>query len=546
VTALLSRAEVSAPSTPPVKLALRDYQREAIEAIRQAFVNRGIRRPLVALPTGAGKTVVLAHLIRRRSGSGRALILVHREELLTQSINKLHQVAPHLRVGIVKAARDEHTDVDVVVASVQTLSQPRRLAAVGRTFSTVIVDEAHHAVADTYVRVLTALGSFEPDGPLTVGVTATAGERADKVGLGGVWEEIVYQRGILFMVARGYLVDPKGLEIHTDLDYSRVKTSRGDFTDASLGAEMHDSGAIEAAAAGYIQYAKDRPGVAFTPTIAAAEELAAYLTAHGVPAEMLSGKTPKDERQAILARLHTGQTQVVANAAVLVEGFDEPKLSCCLIARPTKSRPAFIQMAGRVLRPYPGKNDALILTLQGPPDGGLASVADLAGKELGSAVKVKPGQTLTEAALEHEAFGGRQSFSRLSARELKLFSRSGLRWLPLSGGGFVLPLSNSHLVVTPDGGPGTWRVIEAGQGVAPTVVADGLSLEYAQGVGEEQARNHGGVLSRLDAPWRDREPTSGQLATLRRRRLPKAQTRGEASDLIAVANATLTLRRIAQ
>lgn len=543
MTALISRAEAAAPGMPAVKLPLRAYQKEAIEAVRERY-QAGVQRPLVALPTGSGKTVVLAHLIRRRSGAGRALIIVHRDELLTQSVDKLHQIAPELRVGIVKAERDEHRDVDVVVASIQTLARPNRMAAVGATFATVIVDEAHHAVADTYVTALTALGCFDPHGPLTVGVTATAGERADKVGLGGVWQEIVYQRGTLYMVAKGYLVDPRGLEIATDLNYGHLKTSRGDYTDASLGAEMAESGAIEAAAAGYLLYAKDRPGVAFTPTIAAAGDLAKYLREHGVPAEMLSGKTPREERKAILARLHSGQTQVVANAAVLVEGFDEPKLSCCLIARPTKSRPAFVQMAGRVLRPYPGKDDALILTLQGPPEAGLASIADLAGNELGSA-KPKPGQTLTEAALEAEVFGDRRTHSRLSARELQLFRRSNLRWLPLPTGGFVLPLANSSLMVTPAGDePDSWRVVEAGRGIAPSVVVEGLSLEYAQGVGEEQARAHGGVIARSDAAWRDREPTAGQMQALMKMRLPRAKTRGEASDSIAVATATRTLQRV--
>lgn len=547
MSTLTAPSDIGTRSVGGTTLRPREYQRGSIEAIRQGLL-RGITRPLVVLPTGAGKTVAFAHLIRRRARPGRrALIIAHREELLTQAADKISQVAPDLRIGVVKAQRNEHHGVDVVVASIQTICRPNRLAELADKFETIIVDEAHHAVAETYLYTLRGLGSFKPEGgPLTVGWTATAGERGDGVGLKAVWQEVVFQRGILFMIAKGYLVDVKALEIESDLDLGKVETRNGDYNEGSLGAEMDDSGAIDAAAQGYARYARDRRGVAFTPTIANAHALAAALNGLGIRAEAISGETPTDERKAILRRVHLGETQVVCNCGVLTEGFDEPALSCALIARPTQSRPLFVQMAGRVLRKHPSKTDALILTLFAPPEAGLATIADLAGDAPGK-IKPKDGETLGEAAeralLEEQAFGGRQPLQNLSARQVALFGASRLRWLPI-GGGFALPAYETALLLVPQPEE-QWRVVELANGGGITDVADGLTLEYAQGVGEEFARARGGMVSRADARWRQREVTDGQRVSLSRKGLPEAQTRGEASDSIALFKAAKVMTRLA-
>jgi superfamily II DNA or RNA helicase len=525
---------------------LRPYQREAISAIRDAYQQRGINRPLIVLPTGAGKTVVFSHLARLRAAAGRVLIIAHREELLTQAAEKIMHIAPDLTIGIVKAERDDHQYADVILASIQTIARPRRVAPLIGTIGTIIVDEAHHAAAKTYRDALTALRAFEPDGPLTVGVTATAG-RGDGVGLGSVWQEIVYQRGIIHMIAEGYLVDVRGLEVVTDLNYQNVKSSHGDFTDSSLGLEMENSGAIDAAAAAYEKYAKDRRGVAFTPTIANAEELAKNLTARGIRAEHVSGKTETHERRNILRRLKTGETQVVANCAVLTEGFDETSLSCVLIARPTKSRPLFVQMAGRGLRLHPGKEDALILNLFAPPDAGLATIADLAGLDPEKAPKVKDGESLVEAVLREEAqrevFGSRRVASVLTAKQLNLFARSGLRWIPASTG-FVLPCGQTSLLLVPTG-EDRWKVVQDSRGQTKLISQD-LTLDWAQGVGEEYARANGGAIARADAGWRGKAVTPQQQQILTKLRIRVPATRGEASDAISAAYAGKAMAKLAK
>ena len=535
---------------------LRDYQREAIEAIESAWAT-GMQRPMVVLPTGAGKTVVFTHLAKRRATAGRTLILVHRDELVEQTLTKFMSIAPELHVGIVKAKQDQHYGVDVIVASIQTLARAARLAPIIGTIATVVIDEAHHAVADTYRTVIEALGGFTPGGPQIVGVTATAGGRSDGKGMNDVWEGIVYQRGIIHMIVNEHLRDVTALHLTTDANLGNVKTRGGDFTDSSLGQELADSGAIEAAAQGYATHARDRRGIAFTPTIDTAELLAAELRTHGIPAEMMCGdttRTSKDERRAILRRLHTGETQVVTNAACLTEGFDEPKVSCVLIARPTKARGLFVQMAGRCLRrdmtaPGVGSPErALILDLYAPPSAGLATIADLVG-EGGEGVTPKTGETLLEAmertADEAAASQARERVrSLLRAKQVRLFGGSTLRWLPIDGGGWAISAGNDTMIVLPVAGDteDAWDLLVSSRTTGVRRDASRLPLEYAQGLAEEQAKASGMAIASAQAAWRSRPPTAKQVAALRAMKLPVPATSGEASDLMSARNATKVAR----
>src|ERR1035441_8338888 len=432
----MSTLAFESPATPALRL--RPYQEQALDAINAAEA-RGVRRQLVVLPTGAGKTVCFATLVNRRQG--RALVLAHRDELITQAVQKLAMVGGSLDIGVVKAQRDER-DAAVIVASMQTLANPKRLARMPR-FSTIIVDEAHHAVSRSYMEIIEGLGCFREDGPLTVGFTATAG-RSDKVGLGNAWQEITFQRGIVQMIAEGYLCDVRAIEIGSDIDLARGKTSAGDFTDESLGPELERAEALDAAAKALREHAPDRRTVAFTPTIATAHILADKLREQGFRAEAVSGETHIDLRRAILRRLHTGETQIVANAQVLCEGFDEPAISCILMCRPTKSAPAFCQIAGRALRPYPGKDDALILDVAGASELGLATIADLAGLPPKS---VKAGQSLLEASDEQVKITKRRAVvAATRTRHVELLRRSDLRWLPAEDG-WVLPAGPDQAMI---------------------------------------------------------------------------------------------------
>ena len=524
-------------------LPLRPYQSQALDAITAAYA-RGVDRQLVVLPTGAGKTVCFAHLVSRREG--RALILAHREELIQQAAQKLTMISGSLDIGIVKAKQND-CDAGVVVASVPTLATAGRAERLGE-FSTVIVDEAHHAVASTYLDVLERLGCMGTSGPLTAGFTATAG-RSDKIGLGAVWQEITYQRGIVQMIAEGYLCDVRAVQIGTDFDLGNVRTAKGDFTDSSIEQELERSHALDAAVKAYRDYADDRLAVAFTPTIATAHALAAAFTAKGIPSEAVDGTMPTEQRRAILGRLHRGETRVVPNAQILTEGWDEPAVSCALMLRPTKSAPFFTQMVGRILRPFVGKEDAILLDVAGAADNGLATIADLAGLPPGS---VKKGKSLLDAAEEAAAVEQQKvAVAARRTRHIDLLRRSELRWIEVDGA-WVLPAGADQVMILVasdyEGGGEAWDVWRSEKGRS-LIRESGkpLALDWARGVGEEVARAQGGVLSRSDAAWRNRPASEAQRSALERMGYADKLAginRGGASDLMTAHYAAKNIRKL--
>jgi ATP-dependent helicase IRC3 len=313
-----------------------------LKAINTA-VSEGTNRPLVVLPTGTGKTVVFAHLLAQRGG--RSLVLAHRDELIRQAADKLAMVAPSLDIGVIKAAENE-LDTLVTAASAQTLSRPKRLEQLIRDLQTLVVDEAHHATATTYQRILEHFGVFEKKGPLCVGFTATP-ERGDRAGLGAVWQRIVYRRSIVEMILAGYLCDVRAIRVALTANLDNLSVRHGDFAEGELGDALIAADAPRHVAAAYWDHAQGRKALVFTAGVRMAHNMADAFRSVGVRAEALDSSTPEEERRAMLRRLRTGETQAIANCAVLTEGFDEPSVDCVVIARPTKSRPLYIQMVGR-------------------------------------------------------------------------------------------------------------------------------------------------------------------------------------------------------
>ena len=508
-------------------LQLRPYQEESIEAINHAEIE-GITRPLVALPTGTGKTVVFAHLLAQREG--RALVLAHRDELIRQAVDKLLMVNPGFEIGVVKAGENE-TDAPVVVASVQTLARQKRLEQLCCDFSTIVVDEGHHATAETYRRILERVGSFTPGAPLTVGVTATP-ERGDKVGLNHVWQQIVYKRDLLEMILAGYLCDLRAIRVSLQVDLDQLHVRHGDYVDGELGRAMLDANAPQHVVAAYREHAPGRKALVFTPTVKVAHEMASAFRSAGVAAEALDGTTSDDVRRGILHRLHTGETQVVANCAVLTEGFDSPSVDCVIVARPTKSRPFYVQMIGRGTRIHPGKADCLIIDCVGVSQRHSLVTADsLLGKDLST------GASLREIAEQEEAAADLlipPAVGQLVASKVNLFSGRPLHWVQTRQGAWVLSLGTNGMLrmVSEDGE--SWNVHHILDGVAHLLWA-GLPLGYAQGASEDYARK-AGVLALLDpkARWRQDPASDKQLYLLRKFgiRYAPSLTKGEAYDLL--------------
>jgi len=538
-------------------LALRDYQAEAIMKVRQAWAG-GTRRVAVVLPTGAGKTVIFAHLAAIMHELGvKTLVLAHRDELIEQAAAKLRAVAPDLRVGIVKADRREIRGRDIIVASVATLARQARRDELARAgIRLVIVDEAHHAVANTYMAILRDLGCFAEggleEGAAALGVTATLG-RTDRIALGQVWQEVAYTRDIIEMIREGYLVNAKGVRVRVDgLDLSAVKRSRGDWSDGALGEAMEAALAPKAVARAYVEHAQDRQGLVFAPTVALAYEMADALASEGVSAVGIDGSMRmlgNGGRRDVLAQFARGDVQVITNCMVLTEGFDAPWCSAVVIARPTSSAPLYTQMAGRALRPHPGKQDALIMDVVGVTGRHrLASVVDLAGADRVEALPPELAGYDDEIDLLQLVCGGDELGAAprepgvdgpLVSEIVDLFGTRRQAWLRTRRGVWFLSTKDKIIFLSPGAEPGRYSVARCPTGTAGgEFLREGVDLDMAMSWGEQYAAE-GGVLVRKGASWRGQEPSQGQLNIAAQMRLPtEGVTRGELSDAISVVIAT--------
>lgn len=536
----------------PLHLALRDYQHEAIQALEADWA-AGITRCGIVLPTGAGKTVIFAHIAAHRHlglHTKKTLVLVHRDELAQQAAQKFSDVAPELEVGVVKAARNE-VDAEIIVASVQTLARQRRRDQL-TGIDLIIVDECHHAGARTYQDILRHYGAFDADNPtLTAGFTATMA-RNDDVSLGDTWQKISYTLDILDLISAGHLVDVTARSVTVGgLDLSNVTYRRGDYSEGSLGAELIRAGAGEAIAAAYLAHAPTRPGVVFTPTVASAQHTAGAMTSAGIPTAAVWGDMPADERAHVLDRYRQGDIQVLANCMVLTEGWDAPWASCAVIARPTTSKSLYVQMVGRVLRTFPGKTDALVLDVVGITGRHkLSTIADLSPR-----IKRPPGdqdpRPLSELPSDVQYEKEAQLVSgALAAEDADLFDTSPVAWLSTTGGVKFVPLADGETVfLWPDGAESHWV------GLIRTHVADpqptwlhqAPTLSEARRHAERRARDLSPGLAARQAPWRKAAapPTPAQLRLAKRFRLPhiEGETRAHISTRISVAEASRVLDR---
>ncbi|MFJ1581756.1 DEAD/DEAH box helicase [Streptomyces sp. NPDC088197] len=525
--------------------APRPYQAEAIQSVLTGWAEQK-NRLAVVLPTGAGKTVVFANLIAARDAAGelpgRVLVIAHREELIQQAADKIRAVVPGRTVGIVKAGRDE-TYADVIVASVQTLAVERRRRRID-SVGMIIVDECHHAAAQTYRDVLRHFGAW--DGVPTVGFTATL-TRTDG-GLADIWTEVVYRMDTLDLIEAGHLVDVVGKRVVVDgLDLDRVKTAAGDLVGGQLGQALEDSNAAAVVAEAYRTLAADRPGVVFTPTVNSARVMAEVMTQAGIATGVVYGDMPVEDRRAALARYKAGDLQVLANCMLLTEGFDAPHTSCAVIARPTKSPGLYVQMAGRALRLHPGKTDALILDVVGASTRHkLASLVDLSERSIPAP---RDGQSLTAAARGPVEVVAPTVQPVLRVEDIEMFTASRVRWLRTRRGTWFIPAGDVLLYLVADHVAGGYRLRkwEGGAEQAPPR-DEAFHLEEAMHWMEMHARRvaRGTLLLTRTAGWRNAQPSSRQLGYCRRYRIPilPGATAGDVSDAMDVHRASATLDRV--
>lgn len=339
--------------THPQAITLRDYQQKSVDDLRREMLN-GRRRVLLQTPTGGGKTIVASAIMKgAMSKDKRVLFLAHRRELVHQCDDKLNRFG--VASGIIMAGVESNWSL-VQVASVQTI-HARVFRSKKLTLEEpdlIVIDEAHRSTAMTYRRVLDAF----PDA-WVLGLTATP-VRGDGTGLGLIYKSMVLGPTNAELTKQGWLV-PIAYYMPAKPDLSEVKTRAGDYVEEQLQTAMDKPKLVGDVVEQWCKHAAGRPTVVFATGVRHSMHLAEEFRREGIAAEHLDGTTPLDEREGILSRLSSGETQVVSNCMVLTEGWDCPVVSCCVLARPTKSLALFLQMAGRTLRPASGKADCLIL-----------------------------------------------------------------------------------------------------------------------------------------------------------------------------------------
>jgi superfamily II DNA or RNA helicase len=543
-----------------LSVELRPYQEEALAAVlgtKTIGIFDGAEAPaaLVSLPTGTGKTVVFSALASRREGT-RALVVAHRDELLTQARDKLvHAGTARGAIGLVKAQSNE-VGQNVVLASVQTVAHRGRLDSLLLSqrehgpFGTVIVDEAHHAPASSYVALLGALASTSGnDGALVVGMTATPGRK----GLREMFGQPVYSRDLVDMIADGWLCDLRGRRVWVKADLNNVRMRGGDYSDASLAEALEDADAPTVVAKAWQEYAEGRPTICFTAGVRLAHETAEALVERGVAAETVDGAMPLEDRQAILERYRQGKTKVVVNCNVLTEGVDLPLTSCIVVARPTLSPLLYAQQIGRGTRLAPDKQDCLVLDLVGAT--GMHDLSSLGTAEPASlatltGLEVEDGRSLLEAARADEK--RRKALEdllaqhgQLRSKEVVLFGRRIYHWFSLGSTptGFAVSLGDQGHMVVVEKAPSMYSVYRAPRERDLPVVREGslMTLDAATAMAEHKVRDADAwSLAAEGAEWRQEgSPATTNQVQLLTKLYPQyrgaftGMTKGEASDWIS-------------
>lgn len=535
-------------------MKLRTYQTRAVAAVESAWQDNN--STMLVLPTGCGKTVTFAEIIRR-AFPRRALVLAHRHELVTQARDKIAAITGW-RVDIEMG--DLRADMAcmfggprVVVSTIQTQTSGgdgggRMTRFDPRLFGVIVCDESHHSVSPQWRKCLDWYTGQNPSIRI-LGVTATP-DRADEEALGQVYQTVAMDYEILDAINDGWLVPVEQQAVHVEgLDFSQCRTTGGDLNGADLAKVMEYEANLHKVVSPSTDIIGARRTLAFCASVEHAERMAEMFNRHrSGMAEWVCGKTDKDERKKILARFANGDTQVVCNCGVLTEGFDNPAVEIILMARPTKSRSLYAQMAGRAIRPAdsiahelgehesPEARRALIEASEKPAClivdfagnsgkhklmtsvdilGGNVSerVRELATRRIGEGKPMRVEDAIAEAAEEEK-----REQEREAAKRAALVARA--KWSAQS----VNPFDVFEVTPAPERGWDRGKkltdkqaAILRKQGIEPD------NMPYSQ------AKQ---LLNELFRRWDTGMCTFGQAKILRKRGLPTIVTRDEAARMI--------------
>lgn len=532
-------------------MELRPHQTGALDAVAEEY-SRGTNRLLVVMATGTGKTPLIASVKKRLGFKKRQIILAHTDELVQQAVDKVAVWNPEAKIGVEKAERTCSVDDDYVVASVQTIGRDgssRLLQFQPTQFDSIITDEAHHAAANSYQRIYEYFGFTRgrTDG-LLLGVTATP-NRPDGKGLGETFQKVVYQYSMLQAIRDGWLSNLRGYRIRTSTSLDGVRTQAGDLQQNDLSLAVNTTLRNEQVAKEWLERAGDRSTIAFTADIQHAKEQAEAFRNAGATAAAIWGDDP--ERKSKLLAHRGGEIQVLTNCGVLTEGYDDWRVGCIVLARPTKSQLLFTQMVGRGTRIEDGignliewlaagnatsKEDCIVLdvcdnTLRHKLVSlcdlfGLPTKADLKGRTVTEALDLFEQASMTHPDTDLSAC---EDFDSLStyAEEVDLFTvsfadevmeHSELQWHKTPQGNYLLLLPGRERVTMCPNILGHWEIRGLVQGTK--FEASTQHLGNAFYIADQKIRQFGrrilnNVRRESKAAWKDDPISPEQIKTLK-------------------------------
>jgi superfamily II DNA or RNA helicase len=523
---------------------LRDYQLAAKEAVKADYA-AGLRRVGVSLPTGTGKTHVMASMAADVFNKGRRVVLlVHRDTLVDQTRRRLAAFIPERAIGIVKAGKNEIT-APVIVASIHTLRSESRLAQILPPNLT-IVDEAHVSLSDTYLRYFEHVDAIQEGRGYLAGFTATW-VRSDTRGLGDVWEKISYKRSLAWAVRQGFLVEPRAVQLGGDLDMSGVRIGiDGDYMEKDLAELVMIPDLKDTVVKGYANLTPGRSAVLFAPTQESARYFGAALRESGVRVAEIFAGTSITERRYNFSAFDNGAVQVLITCTALAEGWDSPKCDVALMLRPSKHPGLITQQIGRILRPWPGKQFATILDFVGVLDNAdMRSIIDLS--ETPERTTYEPTDDQSELEPRESTPDPRMVKKINGVHMVDLFAGTQARWLTTKHGvPFVNTRDHLYFVAQLDG---DWAV---GRCSSKSIqggcwLVKGLTSAEALEYGSEAALEEDSSIAGRKSSWRqgNQRPSAGQLQMAQGLGVDtEGMNKAQVSDAINVHRATQILANI--
>jgi ATP-dependent helicase IRC3 len=558
-------------------MPLRPFQEIAVSKINGAL-SRGISRQLLVMATGTGKTEVFSHLPEKLKHKlpGQQMVLLHRDELAKQALNKLRLRNPLLNIQ--QEAGANHCDpstADAIVASVQSLGRKGTSRLDKFNVSSIdkfVVDEAHRSLADSYYNVYNHFNLIRDNDPrLLLGVTATP-QRGNGQGLGSLYQEIVHTYSLRQAIEEGYLVDVKGIRVDTQTSLDGVSINKGEYDKDELAAAVDNPARNFLVYKAYIDNCAGRQAIGFGAGVKHAQNLAEMFRKYGIKAEAVWGEDP--DRQLKIDLFRAQKLDVLFNAQLLVEGFDLHSISCVILSSPTNSPVVFSQRVGRGTRLPDGfnnmkevpnetvyKRDCIILDVCDstsrhslitlPTLLGLPSALNLRGRSLVGSAKILEEKS---KELSHIDFSTLNDIDQIKAfvESVDLFAikpppeieaSSKFTWHPAMGGGYILLLpEKGEQIKIEQNLLDKWELkgyIRGNKykGERPTMeeafaAADNLIKKVAP----ESLK-----IVDKSASWRNNPASKKQITALKKlykgKQIPDGLTSGEASDKISEARA---------